>query len=217
MEKRKAFNFYRSYFEIAQELSDMDRLKFYDAILKKQFDNIDIELDGVVKFAYLSQKHSIDKQIQGYFDKTKDKVFAPTQGPTQGPTEPPTQGPARQEQEKEQEKEQLKPPTYAHEIINANPEIKYDAIRNALNITLGTNHLPYNKNVQLQITQLFANGVTIEDCKRVAYHTKNDEWQKNNNYRSCAPHIFFTQEHFDKYNRPIEIKEDKPKIRAPWD
>lgn len=130
-------------------------------------------------------------------------------------TKPNTRLPLSLPSSKEKEKE-IESKEYAHEIINANPEIKYEAIRKALNTTLGTNHLPYNRNVQLQITQLFASGVTIEDCKRVAYHTKNDEWQKNNNYRSCAPHIFFTQEHFDKYNLPI-VTEEKPKIRAPWD
>jgi hypothetical protein len=101
---------------------------------------------------------------------------------------------------------------YAHEIINANPEINYEGIRKALNTTLQTNHLPYNKNVQLQITQLFKNGVTIEDMKRVAYHTKNDEWHKKNKYTSCSPPVFFTQEHFDRYNRPIEQPKEKFKI-----
>ncbi len=52
---RKAFNFYRSYWEVANELNDKDRLAFYDALLKKQFTNEDTELNGMVKFAYLSQ------------------------------------------------------------------------------------------------------------------------------------------------------------------
>ena len=40
-EKRLLFKFYSSYFEIAQELNDKDRLAFYDALMKKQFTGIE--------------------------------------------------------------------------------------------------------------------------------------------------------------------------------
>ena len=67
---RKGFNFYRSYWEVANELNDKDRLEFYDALLKREFTGEESELSGMVKFAYLSQKHSIDNQIEGYLNKT---------------------------------------------------------------------------------------------------------------------------------------------------
>lgn len=98
---RKAINFFRSYYDIAKELNDKDRLAFYDAILNKQFENIDTHLSGMAKFAYVSQKHSITAQIKGYYDKTKDAKFNPALPPTIGATEPP----CLQVQEKEQEKE----------------------------------------------------------------------------------------------------------------
>ena len=99
---RKAFKFYRSYFDIARELEDKDRLAFYDALLTRQFEGIELELNGLAKFAYISQKHSIDAQIKGYEDKVKEPIQAPTQGVTQGPTVEPTQ------QEKEKVKEKVK-------------------------------------------------------------------------------------------------------------
>jgi hypothetical protein len=106
--KRKAFNFFLSYYEIGKELNDKDRLQFYDAILKKQFENIDTELTGMAKFAYISQSHSIYSQTKGYFDKTKDPMFDPTVGGMQGGMV----APAVQEKEKEkgqvQEKEKGK-------------------------------------------------------------------------------------------------------------
>lgn len=118
---------------------------------------------------------------------------------------------------KRKEKEiEIESKQYAHEIINANPNIPYDKIREYVNTMLGTKHTPYNKNVQLQITQLYANGIKSEDINRVVLNTKNDEWHKNNNYRSCAPDKMFTQEYFDRFNTPV-VKEEKPKIRAPWD
>ena len=100
---RKTFNFYRSYWDIANELSDKDRLAFYDALLKRQFTGEETELSVLAKFAYISQKHSIDKQIQGFEDKTK----TPLQGPTVGGTQGPTQGPSVQLKEKEKEKEKI--------------------------------------------------------------------------------------------------------------
>ena len=101
---RKAINFFRSYFEVAKELNDKDRLAFYDALLNKQFENIEPELKGMANFAYISQKHSIDAQVKGYFDKTKDEQFNPTQPPKVAPTEPPYLQEKGQEKEKEQEK-----------------------------------------------------------------------------------------------------------------
>jgi len=107
---RKAINFFRSYYEVAKELNDKDRLAFYDALLNKQFENIEPNLNGMSKFAYLSQKHSIDAQIKGYFDKTKDVKFNPIQDPCQGGSVGGsvegsiggTQAPSVQEKEKEE-------------------------------------------------------------------------------------------------------------------
>ena len=96
---RKAFNFYRSYYDVGCELSDKDRLAFYDAIITLQFTAKLTPLKGVAKFAFLSQKHSIDAQIKGYYDKTKDPMFTPYEGGTQGGWQ--------QEEEKGQEKGQV--------------------------------------------------------------------------------------------------------------
>ena len=74
MSKRKAFNFYFSYYDIAKELSDKDRLAFYDAIIKRQFFGIETELSGFAKFAYISQKHSIDAQVSGWEFKMKEPL-----------------------------------------------------------------------------------------------------------------------------------------------
>ena len=114
MEERKAFNFYRSYYEIAKELPPKDRDAFIWALLEKQFENKETELKGLAKFAYISQKHSIDRQIKGYLDKldglknpnpTKDPTKDPTEGGKQGGTQAPNVDPSLQEKEKEKEKE----------------------------------------------------------------------------------------------------------------
>jgi hypothetical protein len=102
---RKAFKFYRSYWEVAQELNDKERLKFYDALLLKQFTGQDLPVDGMSKFAILSQRHSIDLQIDGYVAQFKKKH--PNEDPWQGVMQGVITTPLVQEKEKEKEKENV--------------------------------------------------------------------------------------------------------------
>jgi hypothetical protein len=105
MENRKAFNFYRSYYDVAMKLSNEDRCEFLTALLQKQFDGIEPKLTGMAEFAYISQRHAIDSQIKGFVSKTKS---TPTEPPYQPPYQPPTEPPSLQEEEQEkgEEKEQ---------------------------------------------------------------------------------------------------------------
>jgi len=74
--KRKGFNFFRSYFDVYNELeNDKDKVAFIDALLDRQFLGLKpTELNGMAKFAYISQTNSIDSQVKGYEDKTKTKL-----------------------------------------------------------------------------------------------------------------------------------------------
>lgn len=60
---RKAFNFYRSYWDVAQELPEKDRLAFYDAVMKAQFTGEFTQLKGMAKLAFVSQQHSIKSLV----------------------------------------------------------------------------------------------------------------------------------------------------------
>lgn len=122
IEKRKAFNFLRSYYDVLEEINDdKDKLKYLLAILKKQFEGIEPELNGIPKLCYIGQKHSIDSSRKGWEDKvgyepptltiggSQGGIGHPTKGNTQRPsgysvmtTEGVTQPPYLQEQEKEQ-------------------------------------------------------------------------------------------------------------------
>ena len=99
---RKAFNFYRSYYEVAKELSEKDRAAFLWALIEKQFEGKEPNLSGLASFAYLSQKHSIDMQVIGFETKTKTKL-----DPCQGGTEGGCQAPSVQGKEKGKEKEDI--------------------------------------------------------------------------------------------------------------
>lgn len=113
---RKAFNFYKSYYDVAKELPEKDRLAFIWALLEKQFFNKEPDLKGMAKFAYISQEHNILSQVKGYVDKCKylkiNPFDTPTEPPCLPPTEPPTEPPSGQEKEKEKEEEQEKEEVY---------------------------------------------------------------------------------------------------------
>jgi hypothetical protein len=104
MENRKAFNFYRSYYDVAMKLSNEDRCEFLTALLQKQFDGIEPKLTGMAEFAYISQKHAIDSQIKGFVSKTKS---TPTEPPYQPPYQPPSVQEEEQEKGEEKGKEQV--------------------------------------------------------------------------------------------------------------
>ena len=104
--KRKGFNFFRSYYDVYNELDNaQDKVDFIDALLNRQFLGVKpTDLKGMAKFAYISQTNSIDSQVKGYEDKTKTKLN-PLEPTKMTPTQPPTYGgdytPALQVEEKE--------------------------------------------------------------------------------------------------------------------
>lgn len=113
--KRKGFNFFRSYYDVYNELeTDKDKVAFIDALLDRQFLGIKpTDLKGMAKFAYISQTNSIDSQVKGYEDKTGLCLSTPTVGGGQG-VENKILTPTQQVQEKVQvkEKEKVKEETY---------------------------------------------------------------------------------------------------------
>lgn len=87
LKNRKQFKFYRSYFDIISELeNDTDKLNYLLSILEFQFNGIEIPLQGMAKFAFKSQKHSLDRQLKGFIDATSidDPIITPSDTPVGG-------------------------------------------------------------------------------------------------------------------------------------
>lgn len=103
---KKAFNFYRSYYDTSLLLDGDDRLQFLQAILNYQFTGNLIEPKS--KFALLAfrgQMHSLKKQVIGF---AKGKETYPNGNPTKGKNKGKGKGSDKQEQEKEEEEVQDK-------------------------------------------------------------------------------------------------------------
>ena len=102
--KRKGFNFFRSYYDVYNELPDKDKVKFMDALLDRQFLGVKPDnLSGMANFAYISQTNSIDSQVKGYEDKMGIKL-TPTDGVKKKPNDP-TEQVEEEEQVEEKEKD----------------------------------------------------------------------------------------------------------------
>jgi hypothetical protein len=182
---RKTFNFYRSYWDVANELNDKDRLAFYDALMKRQFTGVETDLEGMVKFAYLSQKHSIDRQIEGFENKTKIPLQDPTEGGTQGGIEAPTV----QLKEKEKEKE----------------EVNYQALLEFVNKTFSRNFKVVNNTVKNKYKLLLKQGYTKEQISSAIKNCKLNKYHIENNYQYCTLEFFSRPETIDKYSDVSEI------------
>jgi hypothetical protein len=191
---RKTFNFYRSYWDVANELNDKDRLAFYDALMKRQFTGVETDLKGMVKFAYLSQKHSIDRQIEGFENKTKTPLQDPTEGGIQGGNKEPTV----QLKEKEKEKEQ---------------SIAFQALLEFINLSFGRNFRVMNNSIKEKYKSLLKQGYTKQQITDSINNCKNNEYHKQNNYQYCTPEFFSRPVTIDKYSNISTI--DNSKVYSP--
>lgn len=128
--KRKGFNFFRSYFDVYNELNKKDKVLFMDALLNKQFLGTEpTNLTGLAKFAWISQLNNINSQVRGFEDKTGIKL-----NPTEPPTEPPKTTPTEQviviEKEKVIEKEEGEVMKISDDLIRSIKEIAIDYKKN---------------------------------------------------------------------------------------
>ena len=193
--KRKAFNFYRSYFDVFNELNDTDKLTFIKSLLNKQFLDVDpTNLKGMAKFAWVSQQNNIEQQLKGYKSKTKD----PMQGGRQGGSVTPTQGgfdtPTLQEEEKGKEK--------GKEEYNASPTEKgIDFIKLLLliNETTGKNFKVINNSLKSKFKARLKDGYTKEDIKNCIINSIKDQFHKDNNFKYLKPEYYSRANTLDQY------------------
>lgn len=200
---RKGFNFYRSYYDVANELNDSDKLKFLWALIQKQFEGIDTELTGMAKFAYLSQKFNIDTQVSGYENKTKTKI-TPTQGGAVGGTQGGIVGGSVQEKEKEKEKEQLV--KKAQTLLTVNflnwfneMKFKHKGIKG--------NFKTLTKTDIANLKELKKANYTPEDFEHAYKVMVDSEWVKINN--TDTPKHFLINTNFSKYVNTVVSNQSK--------
>jgi uncharacterized phage protein (TIGR02220 family) len=189
--KRKGFNFFRSYFDVYNELSDKDKVQFMDALLDRQFLGVKPEeLTGMAKFAYISQTNSIDSQVKGYEDKTGTKLSidgglpTPTLGGCYGGTDTPT----LQVQVEVEEKEKVE---YT---------IDFDLLLKFINKTLNKNFRTINKTLQAKYKARLKDGYTKEDIQKAILGASKASFHKESNYKHLRPEFFSRADKIDMYS-----------------
>ena len=65
-EIRDTFIFYRSFYEMAKEMSDVERLSFFDAICEYALNFKEVELKGIAKICFIGAKPNISANIKRY-------------------------------------------------------------------------------------------------------------------------------------------------------
>ena len=155
--KRKGFNFFRSYFDVYNELeNNEDKVAFIDALLDRQFMGIKpTNLKGMAKFAYISQTNSIDSQVKGFEDKT-GIILNPTEGGCLGgKTTPAVQVEVEGEvKEKVEVKEKNKNNDFFIELLNSDSWLESTAMHSKCNVKQVKDFLKkYNDmlNVQFEV------------------------------------------------------------------
>ena len=205
--KRKGFNFFRSYFDVYNELSDKDKVQFMDALLDRQFLGIKPEgLNGMAKFAYISQTNSIDSQVKGYEDKTGTKLSndggltTPTIGGCYGGSDTPT----LQVEEKEKEKVEY--------TIDFNLLLKF------INKTLNKNFKTINNKAKQSYKARLKDGYTKEDILNAVKNSIKDSYHKETNFKYLTPEYFSRPKTLDLFSQKntsigLSIKERTAHIK----
>lgn len=117
MAERKAFNFYKSYWEQMKLLNNKQKLDLFNSICMVQFLEVNISdiifTDKITELVWTGIKHSVSTSLNGFISKNKglgDGVTVPLSkgGAQQGEGEGQVQG-KEQVQEEEEEKKKIKP------------------------------------------------------------------------------------------------------------
>ena len=193
---RKGFNFFRSYFDVCNELPDKERLQFLDALLNKQFLGQDPDdLTGQARFAWISQMHSIDSQVKGYETKTGSTLSDPTAPPTVAPCLAPPAPPTLQVQVEVQEKGKGK------EVLHTTAKaIDYDLLLQYINKSFGRKFLIINLTIKTKYKARLKEGYTNLSIRTAIDNCKEDKYHRETNYKYCTPEFFSRSVTLDKYS-----------------
>ena len=212
--KRKAVNFLRSYYDVLNEIPKKeDKLTFLLCVLDKLFiDKDPKDLNFIVNLSYESQRHSIEKSVKGFKDKTKtDLLGNPLKSRTNPPIQDPCQGgyqdPSQQEKEKEKEKEK--------EVLNTPTKVEIDKIDfkillNFINEKTKRKYRVINKSVKNKYNARLKDGYTKEDIKNSIINAIKAKHHIENGFQYLTPEFFSRSSTLDKYSSK---KQEKKKTK----
>lgn len=200
--KRKGFNFFRSYYDVYNELNDKDKVAFMNALLDRQFLGIKpTNLEGMAKFAYISQTNSIDSQVKGYEHKTNTRLNEELNTPTVGGRQGGNDTPTVQVEEKEKEKEEVQ-----YVVSSPKAKIDFDSLLTYINSKTGRNFKVINNKVKSKYKARLKDGYDKKDIISAINNSVETKFHKDNGFNFLTPEFFSRAETIDKYATKTKTK-----------
>jgi len=207
--KRKGFNFFRSYYDVYNELTtDKEKVDFLDALLDRQFlGTKPTELTGMANFAYISQTNSIDSQVKGYEDKIKVRLdgrpyYKDDVTPTDGVQTTPTDGvnetnltPTLQEEEKGEVQEKVK-----------GNSIDFDKVLDIFNSTVGRKCRVIPSKAKAALKQRLKDGYTKQDFVKAITNASKDQHHIDTNYKYLTIEFITRADKFERFVNMSDFK-----------
>ena len=203
--QKKAFNFYRSYYETSLLLQKEDKAEFLEAILHYQFTGELIEPNSpMALLAFRGQIHSLRKQVIGYeMGKNTYPNGNPTKGEHKGSHKGEHKGSHKEEQGQEQEQEKGK--EKGKEEIN---NINFDKLLSFLNSKTGRNFKIINEATKKKYNARLKEGYTKDDILNAITNAVNSDYHKENGFKYLTPEFFSRADKLNMYssinNKPKE-------------
>jgi|GEM_PF-2576743 len=193
--KRKGFNFFRSYFDVYNELeSAQDKVDFIDALLNRQFLGVKpTDLKGMAKFAYISQTNSIDSQVKGYEDKTKT-ILTPTVGVNKKDLTPSLQV---------QVEEKVQVQVQDVKDTKVSTSIDFDKLLIAFNQITNKNCRVVNSKTRAQLKARLKDGYTKQNIKDAIINCYNDKFHKENNHKHLTLEFITRPDKLERYSQAV--------------
>ena len=204
--ERKAFNFYRSYYETSLLLDGKDKAEFLECIINYQFTGILIEPKRKNSLlAFRGQIHSINKQIIG-FDKGKDTY--PNGYPTEGKDKGKGKGSHKEVQEKEQVQDEVEEKEEIIDVPAKAEKIDFEKLKDFINQKTGRGFKVINKTVKGKYLARLKDGYSKQDILDAVSNSIKSDYHKGENFKYLTPEFFSRSETLDKYsntnNKPKE-------------
>lgn len=204
IKKRKAFNFYSSYDEAFEVLSDKHQIKLFKAIRDVQFFRVNINdidfKETELKFAWLVIKHSIENQVMGYCRANKVR-YEDTLKDT-----PKVSSQQEEVQVQEEVQEEVE-----YTIAETEKPLSHRTI-DYLNLKAGK-RFKYGKSNLKEIEAQIKKGVSETELAHVI-NVKCAEWLNTDMDKHLNPVTLFRESKFDKYLNQRLVLTEKQKLDA---
>ena len=211
--QKKAFNFYRSYYETSLLLQKEDKAEFLEAILHYQFTGELIEPNShMALLAFRGQIHSLRKQVIGY---EMGKNTYPNGNPTKGKYKGEYKGSHKEEQEQEEEQVQDEVEE-KEEIIDVSAKaekIDFEKLKDFINQKTGRGFKLVNKQVQGKYLARLKEGYSKQDILDAVSNAVKSDYHKENNFKYLTPEFFSRSETLDKYSN-VNNKQKENNVKS---